>query len=245
MTERVHEPTLVCPRCTLRFPVDERFCPDCRLPLVLEATGEEPDFESDRHQRIRKVKPQLSEGELVKVAWARNESEGQFIQGLLLEEGVPSMLRRSAGFDVPDFLAAGPRDVMVPISGAQTAREVLLQSDVIGAGIYLRQKLAFADCLPLFESDVHQISTDLRGHRDVLQRRYGTERANGQPNVAAAHLCHPNGLITAILESAATNWRSADEGDGLMDYDGDQRKHHQGDDPHARTAPYRVRWSNI
>jgi hypothetical protein len=41
------------------------------------------------------------------------------------------MLRRSAGFDVPDFLAAGPRDVMVPISGAQTAREVLLQADVI------------------------------------------------------------------------------------------------------------------
>jgi hypothetical protein len=80
---------------------------------------------------MRKVKPQLSEGELVKVAWARNEAEGEFIQGLLLEEGVPSMLRRSAGFDVPDFLAAGPRDVMVPISGAQTAREILLQADVV------------------------------------------------------------------------------------------------------------------
>jgi uncharacterized protein YbaR (Trm112 family) len=134
MSERVHEPTLVCPECGSRHPADERFCPDCKLPLVLEATGEEPDFESDRHQRIRKVKPQLSEGELVKVAWARNESEGQFIQGLLLEEGVPSMLRRSAGFDVPDFLAAGPRDVMVPISGAETAREVLLQTDVVKPG---------------------------------------------------------------------------------------------------------------
>ncbi|HXD65031.1 MAG TPA: hypothetical protein VNV17_10460 [Solirubrobacteraceae bacterium] len=133
MTERgiLNEPTLVCPRCESRFGAGERFCPDCKLPLVLQATGEEPDFESDRHRRIRKVKPQLSEGELVKVAWARNESEGEFIQGLLLEEGVPSMLRRSAGFDVPDFLAAGPRDVMVPISGAQTAREVLLQADVV------------------------------------------------------------------------------------------------------------------
>ena len=30
------------------------------------------------------------------------------------------MLRRSAGFDVPDFLAAGPRDVMVPISGGRS-----------------------------------------------------------------------------------------------------------------------------
>ncbi len=89
---------------------------------------------SERHQRARKVKPQLSEGELVKVAWARNQSEAEFIQGLLLEEGVPSMLRRSPGFDVPDFLAAGPRDVMVPISGADAAREILLGADVIDEG---------------------------------------------------------------------------------------------------------------
>ena len=40
------------------------------------------------------------------------------------------MLRRTAGFDVPDFLAAGPRDVLVPESGAETAREVLLQADL-------------------------------------------------------------------------------------------------------------------
>jgi hypothetical protein len=131
MTERVSEPTLVCPRCASQFAGELRFCPDCKLPLVLKATGEEPDYESARHRRLRKVKPQLSEGELVKVAWARNEAEGEFIQSLLLEEGVPSMLRRSAGFDVPDFLAAGPRDVMVPASGAQTAREVLLQADVV------------------------------------------------------------------------------------------------------------------
>jgi hypothetical protein len=131
MAERVHEPTLVCPRCASQFAGELRFCPDCKLPLVLQGTGEEPDYESPRYRRLRKVKPQLSEGELVKVAWARNEAEGEFIQGLLLEEGVPSMLRRSAGFDVPDFLAAGPRDVMVPISGAQTAREVLLQADLV------------------------------------------------------------------------------------------------------------------
>lgn len=131
MAERMSDPPLVCPRCESPFRGDARFCPDCKLPLVLQATGKAPDYESSHHQRLRKVKPQLSEGELVKVAWARNEAEGEFIQGLLLEEGVPSMLRRSAGFDVPDFLAAGPRDVMVPISGVQTAREVLLQADVV------------------------------------------------------------------------------------------------------------------
>jgi hypothetical protein len=36
------------------------------------------------------------------------------VQGLLRAEGIPSMLRRTRGFDVPDMLAAGPRDVMVP-----------------------------------------------------------------------------------------------------------------------------------
>jgi hypothetical protein len=40
------------------------------------------------------------------------------------------MLRRTAGFDVPDFLAAGPRDILVPESGAETARDVLLQADL-------------------------------------------------------------------------------------------------------------------
>jgi hypothetical protein len=41
------------------------------------------------------------------------------------------MLRRSRGFDVPDMLAAGPRDVMVPASGAGPAREVLLQAELL------------------------------------------------------------------------------------------------------------------
>jgi hypothetical protein len=61
----------------------------------------------------------------VRVAGGRNQAEAELIQGILLEEGVPSVLRRSAGFDVPDFLAAGPRDVMVPESGAELARELL------------------------------------------------------------------------------------------------------------------------
>jgi hypothetical protein len=61
----------------------------------------------------------------VRVAGGRNQAEAELIQGMLLEEGVPSVLRRTAGFDVPDFLAAGPRDVMVPESGAEIARELL------------------------------------------------------------------------------------------------------------------------
>jgi hypothetical protein len=88
---------------------------------------------SERHERARKIKPQLAEGQLIRVVGARNQAEGEFIQGLLLEEGVPSMLRRSAGFDVPDFLAAGPRDVLVPESGVSAAREILLQAELISS----------------------------------------------------------------------------------------------------------------
>ncbi len=85
----------------------------------------------DLHERLRKVKPQYTEGPLVRAATARNQSEAEFIQGLLLEEGVPSTLRRAQGFDVPDMLAAGPRDVMVAASGWATAREALLEAEIV------------------------------------------------------------------------------------------------------------------
>ena len=120
---------LVCPRCAVHYPLSERFCERCGMPLVYAGkTGEEPITES--HERARKVKPQYARGEPVKVGFARNQSEAELMQGLLLEEGIPSFLKRSRGFDVPDFLAAGPRDVLVPQSGAETAREVLLQADL-------------------------------------------------------------------------------------------------------------------
>lgn len=64
-------------------------------------------------------------GELVRVAAARNQAEAELVQGMLREEGVPSLVRRSGGFDVPDFLASGPRDVLVAAENAITAREIL------------------------------------------------------------------------------------------------------------------------
>src|SRR5579884_3586215 len=120
---------LRCPGCGEGYGSETRFCGRCGLPLVLDAPAAEEV--SDRHGRARKIKPQLSEGSLLSVARARNQAEAEFIQALLLEEGVPSLLRRSAGFDVPDFLAAGPRDILVPASGITTAREVLLQAELI------------------------------------------------------------------------------------------------------------------
>jgi hypothetical protein len=122
---------LVCPRCARTFSLDERFCPNCKMPLVYAGvTGVDQPI-TEVGEKARKIKPQYAEGELVRVAGARNQAEAEFIQGMLLEEGVPSVQRRSRGFDVPDFLAAGPRDVLVPESGAMAAREVLLQADLV------------------------------------------------------------------------------------------------------------------
>lgn len=62
---------------------------------------------------------------MVKVAFARTQPEAEMLQGLLSDAGIPSMLKRSAGFDNPEFLPSGPRDVYVVVDLAKRAREVL------------------------------------------------------------------------------------------------------------------------
>ncbi len=119
------EPRLHCPSCDTEEPGDGPFCASCGTPLVMSGAETLDTPLSEAHGRARKIDPSYTEGRLVRVAGGRNQPEAELIQGLLLEEGVPSVLRRSAGFDVPDFLAAGPRDVMVPEAGAETARALL------------------------------------------------------------------------------------------------------------------------
>jgi hypothetical protein len=121
---------LACPTCALRYGLDERFCAKCGMPLVYVGSDPVEVPVDAAHGRARKIDPRYTEGELVRVAGGRNQAEAEFIQGMLLEEGVPSILRRSAGFDVPDFLAAGPRDVLVPQAGAGVAKDVLLEADL-------------------------------------------------------------------------------------------------------------------
>jgi hypothetical protein len=110
----------------------ERFCRNCGMPLVYAGTREEEPI-TDAHERARKVRPQYARGDLIRVTGARNLADGEFIQGILLDQGIPSMLRRARGFDVPDFLAAGPRDVLVPESGYEAARDVLRSEDMLMA----------------------------------------------------------------------------------------------------------------
>jgi hypothetical protein len=115
---------LVCPSCGREFDAEQRFCDSCRMPLVPPGEViEEP--RSEAHERARKMDPRFTRGPLVRVAGAAQQPEADLIAGLLLEQGVPSVVRRAAGFDVPDFLAAGPRDILVPESGVEVAREAL------------------------------------------------------------------------------------------------------------------------
>ncbi len=104
------------------------------MPLVQPGREVEP-ARDEAHLRARKIAPEYTRGELVRVAGGRNQAEAELIQNMLLEEGIPSLVRRSAGFDVPDYLAGGPRDVLVAESAAQAARELLLDADLAPARV--------------------------------------------------------------------------------------------------------------
>lgn len=70
----------------------------------------------------------------VKVAAAPDETTALLMEGVLKEAGVPALTQRAPGFDAPDFLAAGPRDVLVPGALLEEARQVL--EDTTGLGSY-------------------------------------------------------------------------------------------------------------
>ena len=70
-----------------------------------------------------------SDSDLVKVAYAHDQAEAEFLQGLLHDADVGSVVRRAPGFDVPEFLAGGPRHVLVAASDVPIARDVLRQGE--------------------------------------------------------------------------------------------------------------------
>ena len=78
------------------------------------------------------------DNDLVKVAYAQNEVEAEFLQGLLREADVGSVVRRAPGFDVPEFLAAGPRHVLVAASDVAVAQDALREVDPAQAEPRLR-----------------------------------------------------------------------------------------------------------
>ena len=71
----------------------------------------------------------------VKVAVAPNETSALLMDGVLKDAGIPSLIQRAPGFDVPDFLSAGPRDVLVSGSLLEEAKQIL--EDTTGLGSYV------------------------------------------------------------------------------------------------------------
>lgn len=112
---------VVCPTCGQVHPPIERFCETCGMPLVYPSTAAEPATD-ERRSRARKIKPEYAEGPLVRVAQVDTQPEAEFIAALLLEEGIPCLLNASIAGYAP---VIGTRDVMVPESGAEAAREAL------------------------------------------------------------------------------------------------------------------------
>ena len=113
---------LVCPSCAQEHASDERFCESCGMPLVQRPEARDGPAVSPRQETARKIKPEYADGPLVKVASVNNLTQAEFIAGLLLEEGIPSILRGSTAGHGP---LLGGRDILVPESGEQAAREAL------------------------------------------------------------------------------------------------------------------------
>ena len=121
---------LECPRCLRPHLEVERFCKYCGMPLVHPERGEHDASESRR--RGRKVNPRYTEGRPVKVARAANLAQAEFLMGMLLEEGIPSMLSSDPAIIAVYAPVAAPRDVMVPESALEAAREALAWSAPAG-----------------------------------------------------------------------------------------------------------------
>ena len=62
-----------------------------------------------------------------------DESVALLMDGVLKDAGIHSLIQRAAGFGTPDFLSAGPRDVLVLAPSAEEARRVLENTTGLGS----------------------------------------------------------------------------------------------------------------
>ncbi|HEX2129694.1 MAG TPA: DUF2007 domain-containing protein [Solirubrobacterales bacterium] len=109
---------LACPRCARRFPLTERFCSDCEMPLVYVGRREEEPI-TDPEMRARRVRPEYASGALVKVASASSHAEAELIVGILLDQGIPA---RTADDLASSVFPTSSRAILVPESAYETAR---------------------------------------------------------------------------------------------------------------------------
>ncbi len=72
----------------------------------------------------RTRRPRATETRWVAVAFARHQPEAEMLAGLLAELEIPVVVRRTT-IDVPDMLAGGPRELLVPADRELEARALL------------------------------------------------------------------------------------------------------------------------
>ncbi|MBI4898252.1 MAG: DUF2007 domain-containing protein [Actinobacteria bacterium] len=109
-----------CPFCGSEFELGAAACPECDLPLLRAEPAHVGALAIGRSARH-----EFATGDLRCVTVAANQAEADMLEGLLRSEGIPCVVRRSFGADVPDFLAAGRRDILVPEGGLAAARSLL------------------------------------------------------------------------------------------------------------------------
>jgi hypothetical protein len=74
--------------------------------------------------RRRAREPRPPEPQWVKVAFARHQPEAEMLASWLRELDIPVLVRRTT-MDVPDMLAGGPRELLVPADRELEARALL------------------------------------------------------------------------------------------------------------------------
>jgi hypothetical protein len=72
-----------------------------------------------------KIRPEYTHGDLRTVTTVRHVAEGEMLRGMLLEEGIPSMVRPARAFVIPQALGAAPHEVVVPESGYEAAYQLV------------------------------------------------------------------------------------------------------------------------
>ena len=123
---------LVCPALRARARrSSERFCPRLRHAAgVRRRRGvDEPVDRARTSARAR------SSRSTPRASWCASPARAtrprpSSSRGCCSRRACPSLTRRSRGFDVPDFLAAGPRDVLVPAVGARGRARRAAPADV-------------------------------------------------------------------------------------------------------------------
>lgn len=80
--------------------------------------------------RRRPRRPRVAATQWVPVAFARHQPEAEMLAGLLAELEIPCVVRRTT-IDVPDMMAGGPRELLVPADRELEARALLDPSEPI------------------------------------------------------------------------------------------------------------------